>query len=580
MSILQAANITNTITDAFSHPFPLDQMIRITFIVGAGKLSRQKYDAKATQNVTSALRKLDFNEDRGASCVNECAGTYKTQHDTGKNIFTVVVFPRMVGAAGEKGMQGNEEEGEERLIPVNSPGYKIAVSSQQTFQNLLSTYCPTYLEKRECLGCLEGLLQVENAIEEKLMKGLPLDSAEQRFYDETSELKEKHAYAQKEASKHVEDGRLTLEEKNILVEMNERRIETLMNEKSSASVAEKLKKAMARKKTLQSLTGEVLAAESSSYPPPLRYEPQINALRKKLLPLQALEGSSKGRLLTLKETRSLTEKEEMEGEITRLEEASCGWFEEEDAFQTRLERSRERFDAKFSRSKKGGGGAGMRVAGKGSGGSSSSPAKSKWILPGQKQQSAWGASSKKGKLKGKGGAVFTAMMMDSSSDEEEEESDEENVEIVTEEKKSYATTQKERHPAVSNILAPKKAAAAASSSSSAEKSGGTENDSNATQPWKAKKSKKKKKKKSKSTQSEGIWDETENEATAVEVNGTQSTKKNDTQSLVSDSLLAFWRSFLLPLIKVIVSLLMSLLTSLFTMITGKKSKKGGKKKRG
>ena len=43
----------------------------------------------------------------------------------------------------------------------------------------------------------------------------------------------------------------------------------------------------------------------------------------------------------------------------------------------------------------------------------------KWILPGEKPKNAWGASSGKNKMKGKGGAVFTAMMMDSSSDEED-----------------------------------------------------------------------------------------------------------------------------------------------------------------
>ena len=71
-------------------------MIRITFVVGGGKLSRQKYDEKAMQTVTLALRELSFVEDRGASCVNECGGCYKTQHDTAKNVFTVVVFPRLV----------------------------------------------------------------------------------------------------------------------------------------------------------------------------------------------------------------------------------------------------------------------------------------------------------------------------------------------------------------------------------------------------------------------------------------------------------------------------------------------------
>eukprot|EP01082_Thalassiosira_pseudonana_P000102 g76.t1 g76 contig1:188896-189408(-) len=127
-----------------------------------------------------------------------------------------------------------------------------------------------------------------------------------------------------------------------------------MNEKNSASVAEQLKKALARKEQLQSLTDDMLRM-TASYPPPLRYESQINTLRKKLLPLQALEDSSKGRLLTLSETKALTGKEEIEQEIERLEEASYGWFEEEDAFRERIQQSRDKFEAKHMRTKRGGG---------------------------------------------------------------------------------------------------------------------------------------------------------------------------------------------------------------------------------
>ena len=82
------ASISANITQAFSSAFPLDDMIRITFITGAGKLGRQKYDDGCAKAVTSALRSLGFEEDRTASCVRECAGSFKLQHDTGKNLKT------------------------------------------------------------------------------------------------------------------------------------------------------------------------------------------------------------------------------------------------------------------------------------------------------------------------------------------------------------------------------------------------------------------------------------------------------------------------------------------------------------
>mmetsp|Transcript_7446 Transcript_7446/g.16252 ORF Transcript_7446/g.16252 Transcript_7446/m.16252 type:complete len:615 (+) Transcript_7446:79-1923(+) len=590
-----ASSIRSTVTDAFSEPLTLATMIRITFVVGGGKLSRSKYDDKAMQAVTSVLKQLEYTEDRGASCVLECAGCFKTQHDTGKNVFTVVVFPRVAGASdasgGGKGRA--DEEDDEPLLPTNSPGYKMAVSSKQTFENLLSTYCPTYFEKRECLACLEGLLQVEQAIEQKLMKGHPLDSAEQSFYDDSSDLREKYSFAQKEAAKHVEEGRLTLAEKAALVEMNEKRIETLMNEKSTASVAEKLKKALARKQQLSSLTSEVLSVASSTYPPPLRYESQLNTLRKKLLPLQALEEKSKGRLLTLGETRSLTEKGELEEEIERLEIASCGWFEEEEAFHERLQKSRERFDSKHSRAKRGGGGGGGTTGMRSAAGKGNAGAVNKWILPGEKPKSAWGSSSTgKGKLKGKGGAVFSAMMMDSSSDEEEEESDAESEDDFV------AVPSKKQHPAAFNVIATKKAVASLvkksdnplpdnDSCNTNEKNAAKEETNKTSKPAdnaegkpQTKKSKKKKKNKKKSKQQHTTDDQDEipgdGDRAIIESNK-DAPSTDETPSSVSDSLLQFWRSLLLPLIMFILDLFVSLVTN---MLGGKKSKKGGKKKRG
>lgn len=219
-------SIQSITIDAFSTPFPpLNQMIRITFIVGAGKLSRQKYDAKAMQILTSSLRELDYVEDRGAGCSFDCAGCFKTQHDTGKNLFTVVVFPKIKdsssNSAGANHDANNNYGEEEPLLPANSPGYKIAVCSISTFQTLLSTQCPTYAQKRKCMECIEGLIELLQSIENKLMGGHPLDSAEQSLYDEMGELKEKMAYTQKEAARHVDEGMLTLQEKEMLIEMNQ-----------------------------------------------------------------------------------------------------------------------------------------------------------------------------------------------------------------------------------------------------------------------------------------------------------------------------------------------------------------------
>eukprot|EP00986_Skeletonema_menzelii_P006848 scaffold2603_cov138-Skeletonema_menzelii.AAC.1 len=203
----------------------------------------------------------------------------------------------------------------------------------------------------------------------------------------------------------------------MLVEMNQKRIAALMKEKNSQAVAEKLKKALARKEYLQSISDEKLSS-LSTYPPPLRHEAKITSLRKKLLPLLALEGKSKGGFLTLAETKALTEKEDIENEIEHLEEASYGWFEEEEAFQERLQKSRDKFNAKYGKKSSGKSSSKKTsVAGKNGGGNSVN----KWVLPGQKQKSGWDtASGKKKSGKGKGGSVFSAMMLDDSSSSDED----------------------------------------------------------------------------------------------------------------------------------------------------------------
>ena len=578
-------------------------MIRITFIVGAGKLSRQKYDAKAMQTLTSSLRELDYVEDRGAGCSFDCAGCFKTQHDTGKNLFTVVVFPKIKdsssnNSAGASNDANNNYGEDEPLLPANSPGYKIAVCSISTFQTLLSTHCPTYAQKRKCMECIEGLIELLHSIENKLMGGHPLDSAEQSLYDEMEELKEKLVYTQKEAAKHVDEGMLTLQEKEMLIEMNQKRVAVLMKEKSTAAVAEKLKKALARKEHLQSLKDDDVSSLSSSYPPPLRHEAKITALRKKLLPLQVLEGKAKGGFLTLAETRALTEKDEIESEIEQLEEASYGWFEEEDAFEARLQRSRDKFNAKFG--KKGGGGKSSSssstkrsTAGRSGGGNNNV---NKWILPGQKQQNnAWGTSGGKKKGGKGGGAVFAAMMMDSDSSSSEEEEDDDNDESFAKTNPTPAiravaagkrAARQQQHPGSSNFIKVKSGGGQQSASTGEgdnKRNDTSRNDniaasqSTTTAAPSKSKSKNKKKKKNKTKQNNNAVEESQGVGDGNAETATLTNKpSDDAAATISSSLAIFWQSFLHPFLSFIISLFMSLLSGLFG---GGEKKKGGSSKK-
>ena len=71
---------------AFSKPFPLGSMIRLSFLVGGGKKVRQKYNDGLPNLLADALRGVSFVEDRGASTSLDSAGTFKYQHDTDKDL--------------------------------------------------------------------------------------------------------------------------------------------------------------------------------------------------------------------------------------------------------------------------------------------------------------------------------------------------------------------------------------------------------------------------------------------------------------------------------------------------------------
>ena len=81
-------------------------MVRVSFLVGAGKLGRQKYDKDLAKTLVGALRALGFDEDQGASCIPQCQGFFKHQHDTGRNLMLLHVFPKITEIAESKG-EGN-----------------------------------------------------------------------------------------------------------------------------------------------------------------------------------------------------------------------------------------------------------------------------------------------------------------------------------------------------------------------------------------------------------------------------------------------------------------------------------------
>lgn len=408
------STIKTTMESAFATPLVLSEMIRITFITGAGKLGRQRYDDNAAKTVTSTLRDLGYEEDRGASCVVECAGSFKSQHDTGKNLKTIVVFPKVTMNDGlEDGMNGlSVEDRGPSVLEENSAEQMIAVSSNTVFEKNIGSKCPSWSQKKACGVVISEIKEIMDSLDGKLLKGTVFTPSEQDFYDAVTvdSLEQKAAYIKQEMQKHVEAGKITRVEKGKLLTQVTEKIENLEKEIDTATKESKPKKVnkltaqkgklTERQKTLDGITPQP--------PHPLRHQAEIEKLRKEMQPLLKLENQTKGRLLTLKETTTLSRKYEIEEEITELEDKSRGWFEDDEDFQTRVEASRSQASKRAAAKK--------TVKKSSSSGRSAGAGSAKktinWVVPGAKRVAKKPASKKSSRTAN----TFAAMMMDSDSD--------------------------------------------------------------------------------------------------------------------------------------------------------------------
>ena len=303
----------------------MQEMIRLTFVTGAGKLGRARYDEGAAKAVTATLREIGYEEDRGASAVLECAGSFKLQHDTGKNLKTVVVFPKITtqatGADGVMKGLGISEGGP--LLEEGTISHKLAHTSMHVFSRMIESMCPTWSQKKGCASAISELISTAEKLDEKLMRGEVLTHAEQNFYDAVSmtSLQEKVGCVRDLMHKHVDDGKLTKDERQLLILQVDEKLAGLAEQISEAEKDGKTKRVenlkaaeittKARKEKLQSV--------NSIAPPPLKNENAMSKLRKELKPLLEIENAAKGRLLTLKESQSIARKDEILEEITELE---------------------------------------------------------------------------------------------------------------------------------------------------------------------------------------------------------------------------------------------------------------------
>ena len=325
-------SISTTMEAAFSTPLPIQHMIRITFITGAGKLGRQKYDENAARVLTSTLRSLGYEEDRAASCVVECAGSFKSQHDTGKNLKTIVVFPNisLLNKTNENDLNtsamGHMNLGTDNSsskLPNGSPKHMCAISTMPTFTKMLNAKCPSWSQKKGCLAAIQSVMEVVQSMEDQLGKGQPLSETDQDLFDSISvdALNQKEIFVKKEMQQQVDDGKLTSSEKEMLLGQVKEKILKVEEELKAAVKHKKPKKEAKLNTMLDKLKtrNEKLDTIVAQPPHPLRLQSEIVKLRIEMVPLQKLVDSAKGRLLSMKETKTLARRDEILQEIEELE---------------------------------------------------------------------------------------------------------------------------------------------------------------------------------------------------------------------------------------------------------------------
>lgn len=318
--------IENTIRDAFNEPMELTEMIRLTFVTGAGKLGRARYDDNAAKAVTSTLRELGYEEDRGASAVLECGGSFKLQHDTGKNLKTVVVFPK-VASTSSNTTDATSATGIEsdflNLIVEDSVSHKIAYASMNIFPRMVESQCITWSQKKACISALQDIQAILQKFDDTLLKGQQLSESEQNFYDSLSatSLEEKVVCLREIMAKQIDKGEITAAEKRQLIQQVDAKIEDLTSNITTAEKEGKVKRVENLKDAEQKakLRRAKLESIAAKPPPKLKMEAEISKLRTEMGPLLDLELATKGRLLTLKESQSIARKDELQNQITDLE---------------------------------------------------------------------------------------------------------------------------------------------------------------------------------------------------------------------------------------------------------------------
>lgn len=272
------------LTNCFKTPLQFEQgtktIPKVTLVVGAGKGDRAKFDEELPKWVTQVLRSLDYKEDKSASAVSSCAGSFKFQHDTGKNEVFIHVFP-LVEFVSAKPDDDEEEEEQEHVTGIDKAKWMCLVSTMDTFKEMVESKLGTWSCKRQLVTYLKEQQDTLLHIEQQLVNRISLSPAEQKLFDsaDKSLIEEKIVHLRSEMVKHVDENHLTKHERKVVLEQLQTRLQE-SQEKGNAAAINSLQ---ARIKTLEGQLDE------KSFFAPLKHASKLRQLWAKSLPLEKLQ---------------------------------------------------------------------------------------------------------------------------------------------------------------------------------------------------------------------------------------------------------------------------------------------------
>ena len=207
-----AENVDALVVNGLAQPLPLKKMIRLSFVVGGGKKVRQKYADGLPALLSDALRRAGYTEDRGAGLSLDCAGMYKYQHDTDKDLKFVHVYPRLDPSAAEPEAESSGAS--------MSHGELLLYAERLTFERMIAAKAPSLAQRRRALAELKDCAGKLEAIEKKLAAMEALDEAEQAMYDTADQeaLVGKIGWLQAQMDAMVTKGQLTASEQKSVLE--------------------------------------------------------------------------------------------------------------------------------------------------------------------------------------------------------------------------------------------------------------------------------------------------------------------------------------------------------------------------